>query len=78
MALIVSVELPGAPPGFGLKLALTLVGRPETLSVTEPGPPPRLTVSELLDFFFTFSEDAESPSVKSAAAGLMVSETEVV
>ena len=67
-ALIFNVELPEVVTGFGVKLAVTLEGTPEALSVTELlGPTAtRDTVSVPLDFRFTVSVNVESEILKSA------------
>jgi len=66
--LIVSVELPGAFTGFGLKLALLLPGKPDTLKVTGLPPPVMFTVTDPLRGCVIVSEDGETEIPKSDAA----------
>ena len=76
---IVKVELPVAVTGFGLNMAVTPLGSPEILSVTELLPPTAVavTVIELLDFRRTAIVPDDVEREKSTAA-LMVNETDVV
>ena len=72
LAEIVSVDLPVAVAGFGEKLAVTLDGTPEMLSVTELLAPMavKLTVAEAFDFRVTVmlagAEIEKSPAADGA------------
>ena len=74
---IVSCELPVVITGFGLKLAVTPEGSPETLSVTELLAPTAdtTTVPDLLKRRLTVIDT--EPTVKLPAGGLIVSDTVV-
>lgn len=78
--LMVSVEVPGLPAGFGLKLALVRDGRPDTLRLTGalPFTRPMVTVYWPLADRLTFSRDGDADMVKFDAAEFTVSATEVV
>lgn len=75
----VKVEWPVAVTGFGLNMAVTPLGRPEILNVTELLPPTAVavTVTELLDFRRTAIVPDDVEREKSRAA-LIVNETDVV
>src|SRR5471030_522470 len=79
LTVMVSVEVPGLPAGFGLKLALVRDVRPDTLRFTGAPPltAPMVTVYRPVDERFTFRRDGEAAMVKSPAAGLTVSATVV-
>jgi hypothetical protein len=79
-ALIFSVDVLELLTGFGVKLAVTFDGRPETLSVTLLAPlmAPSVTVSDAFDLRATVSGDGTEIVKSLLAAGVTATSTVVV